>query len=189
MSKIIFLFSIIFTVILSAKPTVNESFEHYYISPKTVKDVKRELFNNTTIRSDGKRFLGSTRWQVKYKLKSGYNTARCKLEVSNISLDVLYTMPQVSDDVPAKIKYQFKRYYKKLLRHEENHKNNGLKAAKEIERKIRAMKPEKNCDILYSKIDKMYAKTIKKYNRLDKLYDKRTQHGKAEGVVIGNYFK
>ena len=55
-----------------------------------------------------------------------------------------------------------------LKRHEENHGKNGILAAQEIEKTKCA-----NGDAV-----------IKKWNKADTAYDKRTKHGKTEGVVL-----
>lgn len=186
---LIFCFVCFVTTNLFARPNVNIEFNHYYISPMKVNEVVAELFSNTPIKMGSEKYLAETNWQIKYKYNSQYNVKLCKVDTVSVDLDVEYIMPQVSNSVPAKIKHKFKRFYKKLLTHEQTHKNNGLKAAKEIERKIRAKSQEKNCDILNSKIKKMADSIISKYARLDRLYDERTQHGRSEGLVVKNYFK
>jgi predicted secreted Zn-dependent protease len=77
-------------------------------------------------------------------------------------------MPKLTSKAPADVKKSFDQMYAELLKHEKNHGQSGILAGKEIE-----AKKCQNGDAI-----------LKKYNKRDKAYDKKTKHGFTEGVKL-----
>ncbi len=91
-------------------------------------------------------------------------------ESCRLSVTIKYTMPKLAkrNKGPANVLKKWDAMVTKLKAHERNHGKNGISAAKEIE----AAKCNGGNAIL------------KKWNKQDRLYDKKTNHGKKEGVVF-----
>jgi len=75
---------------------------------------------------------------------------------------------KVTDKTPRNLQEKFDKMYAALLRHEENHGKYGIAAATEIEAAACS-----NTDAIFTK-----------YNKADRDYDKRTNHGAKEGVIL-----
>ena len=132
-----------------ADASVSEKIKYYSVSGKTVDAIKANMK-----KKGPKGYWAYTEWYVKW-------TGSCKVSVS-----VTYTMPKLKSGAPADVKSKFDKMYKKLLKHEKNHGNNGISAAKEI-----AKKKCNGGDAI-----------LAKYNKKDIAYDKKTDHGYSEGV-------
>ena len=103
-------------------------------------------------------FWAYARWNVRW-------SSRCKVSVS-----IKITMPRWKNmsDGSAALQKKWKRMVTVLRIHELNHGKHGINAAKEI--------VAKNC--------KNPKKAIRKWAKQDKLYDKKTAHGRKEGVRL-----
>ncbi|MDU8927935.1 DUF922 domain-containing protein [Alisedimentitalea sp. MJ-SS2] len=99
-----------------------------------------------------------TDWYVKW-------SGSCKLSVK-----ITYTMPRHKNEgkLDPALRKRWKAMVRALKAHEEKHGAHGVQAAREIEKTRCA-----NGDAV-----------IKKWNKQDKVLDKRTKHGKTEGVVL-----
>jgi len=103
-------------------------------------------------------YWGYSRWYVRW-------SGSCKLSVT---VDI--TMPKLKnpENVPAGLVQKFDKMYAALLTHEKNHGQHGISAAEEIE--------ANRCKNGNAIIDKWAAEDV--------TYDKRTNHGETEGVVL-----
>ncbi len=187
----IFLGLVIFLVSLTAisEPKIVTEFMFYDIYPKTKVDLKRELYKRTPIIYNGKKFRGNTKWNVNWKFKWKKKNGSCQIYTVNTKLTVQYTMPKISDNFPvdSSIRSSFEKYYKALLKHEQGHKNSGLYAARVIEKELKSMGAFNNCQSLEKAANKKGKEIIERYNKRDKDYDQRTDHGRLEGANINLY--
>jgi len=71
-----------------------------------------------------------------------------------------------------------------LQRHEDGHKEHGLKAGREIEAAVLAVKPASNCEDLESAANTAAQAIVSKYQALDEEYDRKTDHGRNQGVNL-----
>lgn len=132
--------------------------------PKITEKIKHYTASGTTVdairnsmnKNGPNGFWGFTEWYVRW-------SGSCK-----VSVTVDYTMPKLdtSQNIPRDVKAKFDVFYAKLLKHEKNHGLHGITAAREIEA---------------DKCKNSHA-IIKKFNRKDLDYDKRTRHGRSEGI-------
>lgn len=101
---------------------------------------------------------GYTDWYVRW-------TGDCKLSVT-----IDYTLPRHSKPsaMPADVRKKFDTMLAALTKHENQHGRHAVMAAEEIEKA-----GCKGGDAI-----------IRKYNGVDKAYDKQTKHGLTEGVVF-----
>jgi predicted secreted Zn-dependent protease len=135
-------------------------------APKVTEKMKTYAVDATTavrlkqqMRNRGpKGYWGYTAWFVRW-------SAACKVQV-----EVTYTMPRHINPaaMPPKLRKSFDTMVANLMTHERQHGQHGIDAAYEIDRA--------NC-IGGQAI-------IKKYNRIDIEFDRRTNHGGRDGVVL-----
>jgi predicted secreted Zn-dependent protease len=70
-----------------------------------------------------------------------------------------------------------------LKRHEDGHKEHGLKAGKEIEAAVLAVKPASNGEDLGAAANAAAA-IVAKCQALDEEYDRKTDHGRNQGAAL-----
>lgn len=147
----IFLFSIAKTH--AAEPSVETIIKHYDIEGDSASELKRQMK-----RKGPKGYWGYNKWWIKW-------SGSCK-----VSVKITITMPRWknrSKGSPS-IERQWVKMYGLLKKHELNHSENGVGAAKEI----------------LAKDYRNPKKIIKKWNAKDKEYDRLTRHGVKEGIRL-----
>ena len=172
-----------------AEPSVNTVFKHYKIYPESKQDFQTELFNRSSINKEGRTFFGHTNWRVEWRFRWTRKNGKCRINQVTTSLDVTYTMPQIPEqhEVDTGLRASFESYYQLLLAHEQEHMKSGLYAAREIEDTLLNLGSFDHCDRLNDEANASGHRLIKKYNRRDIEYDRRTNHGRTEGVDIRNF--
>lgn len=100
-----------------------------------------------------------TTWYVRW-------TGDCR-----VSLTIDYTMPKWTNAAaaPAKLRSAWDRMYANLKAHEEGHGRHGIEAAREVAQ---------------SKCKGDPRRITNKWATQDKVYDAKTNHGVAQGVVL-----
>jgi len=91
------------------------------------------------------------------------------------SLDVKYRMPRIpaSHAVDKGVRSSVNGYYKALMKHEVEHKNSGLYAARDIEGALMKLEEDTDCDRLSESANLLGNKIVKTYNKRNKDYDKK----------------
>ncbi len=135
-------------------------------APKVTEKVEHYLVSATTLRG--------IKNEMKAKGPNGYwaearwlvtMSGRCDLQV-----EITYTLPKHKNPqaMSANVRAMFDKMQANLIAHEKQHGQNGINAAKEAARS--------GC--------KNTARIMKKYNKADRDLDRRTRHGRTDGVRL-----
>ncbi len=172
-----------------SEPKMDKEFIFYDIYPNTKTELEREMFKRTSIIDNGERFFGDTKWTINWRFKWKKIKGSCHIYKVNTDLKVQYTMPRIPNDFPVDsgIRNSFNKFYDALLKHEKGHKNSGLFAARKIEKQLLSIGAYKDCKKLEKIANQKGKSIIEKFNKRDIEYDKRTRHGRLEGVRIDNF--
>jgi predicted secreted Zn-dependent protease len=172
-----------------ASSAVNTQFEYYEIFPKTQYDIKSEIQKNTPIINKNIKFHGSTSWQVEWSITWKKTNGICYLDTSAAKLNVLIKMPRISPKYKASdaVVGSFNKYYEVLLKHENGHMDNGIKALKDIDVLLSNFNSYTDCEVLNANVESSITKVIGKYKRQDIAYDEQTKHGQLQGVSIRKF--
>ncbi|MBL4710890.1 MAG: DUF922 domain-containing protein [Gammaproteobacteria bacterium] len=160
-------------------------YKYYVISPHSPHEIKPELMSRSPIRAGNGSFNGHTDWYIDWRYQTTRQHGYCQLMSNTTTVRIIYTLPAlskyVSDIQTIKI---FNKFNTALTKHEMNHGNNGLTAARDIEKAISEIPAHKSCHALTRSIDSIGKSLVQKYIRADKEYDRATQNGHTEGAVI-----
>ena len=182
------LFCLLFGVIPQAKaePMVNNQYKYYWIYPKNKQDLGKALDQKSPIIFNGKKYRGYTQWQVNWNYRWWETANSCKITTVKTTLTVTYTLPRIPDNhrVDAETRQSFNRYWQALFNHEQNHKNSGLFAAREIEKALLNLAAFPTCQQLQTTANQIGNNFIQKYRQRDIEYDRLTDHGLTEGVML-----
>jgi predicted secreted Zn-dependent protease len=182
---------LLWTVRVGAEPIVKIEYKYYSIYPKTKWDLNNELNQRSPIIFQGKRYRGYTQWLVRWQYQWWSTAQQCQITKVTTNLDVTYTLPRIppnhgSDPEARRV---FNRYLAALFKHEENHKNSGLYGARAIEKALLNLGPFPNCQSLQSKAESTAQQIIQRYRQRDLDYDRQTDHGRKEGIMIENFLR
>jgi predicted secreted Zn-dependent protease len=103
-----------------------------------------------------------------------------------VAVGIAQTMPRWrgEDKGAAGLKALWSKFIVALQSHEDGHKDNGLKAGKEIETAVLAVKPASNCEDLELAANTAAQSVVAKYQELDEVYDRKTDHGRKQSATL-----
>lgn len=133
-------------------PSVSVSTKYYKISGSNVEQLKTQMKQHGP-----KSFWAYSDWYVRWN------------DSCQISVSIKYTYPRWTnrDNAPVALRRRWDRMMKNLRHHEKVHGKHGILAAREIEK----ARCRENSDGI-----------IRKWAKLDKTYDRLTNHGEKLGV-------
>lgn len=188
MKVISFLISVVLSSVAFSEPLVSEEYEYYYVNPNTRADILTSLKENSPIHENGKIMYGSSNSDVKWNLKWKHNSQICWITSVNTKVNTTYTLPKLIEGGSG-IDDFWANWYPNLLTHERGHHKLAIDAAEEIERTIRKMPSFSTCDLLEKNANNIVLESINKLRRLQKDYDKRTNHGETQGASGASIFR
>ena len=171
---------------VSSEPLVRNHTSYYYVDGPSATVLAAQIDHNGPTGADGKRYAGKTKWDVQWKFKHEQHGVTCKMKEVAVAVGVAQTLPRWRNEkngVPA-LRTRWQQFAGALKRHEDGHKDHGLAAGREIEATLLAAKPAGNCEDLASAANAAADAIVKKYQKLDQDYDRKTGHGRSEGASL-----
>ncbi|MBE9559184.1 MAG: DUF922 domain-containing protein [Proteobacteria bacterium] len=179
-----FIFSLL-SFAATAEVTGSREYKYYEISPRTAYEIKPELMRRSPIREGGGTFNGHTDWYVDWRYQSSQPASGCQVHDIRTTVRVIHTLPVLSQYVTDQQTIDvFTRFSDALTKHEINHGNNGISAAREMDKAFNEVPAQQSCRNLARIIDSICNTTIQKYIQADNDYDHMTRNGETEGAVI-----
>lgn len=168
-----------------AAPVFTTRTEYYSVSGASA----RELHHNMQLSGpvqNGKRYDADTNYYVKWTYNTEESGDTCVLSDIKVTVDTVYKLPRWQDYANASqsLQQNWDYYYAKLQAHERGHADHGMNAGFEIEAKLTQLSPMKNCNILIETANKDAYEILGKYQRRDEIYDRETDHGIKQGVIL-----
>ncbi len=175
---------LVFITGTSAEPRIEIQTRYYPVSGQDPASIYRSLQANGPTGSKGS-YHAHTQWDIRWGYRWIEADDQCRLTRIDVSIDINFLLPQLQgiDTLPEPVRASWDRYYQALLRHEEHHKDYGIKAAHELEHRLLAVEPQ-SCFGLENRLKTLARGVIDKYDAMEQEYDRETDHGVKEGVVL-----
>jgi len=170
--------------ITAAETSVNNVY--YIVEGNTAEDIWADIIAESPVQHNGKQHVAHTRWNVNWQFWWLDGGSSCEISKVTTKLDVTYTMPRLkkTSSMPDSVIAHWDKYYSALFEHELGHKDLGSRAAIEIEDQILNMGPRGSCEQLELDANKIGKNVIDEYSRIEKDYDRTTNHGLNTGAVF-----
>ena len=171
---------------VSAEPLVRVHTSYYYVDGPSATVLAAQIEQNGPPGADGKRYAGKTKWDVQWKFKHEQHGVTCEMEEVAVAVGVAQTLPKWRSEKKgvAALKTRWQQFTDALKRHEDGHKDHGVAAGREIEAALLAAKPASNCEDLAASANSSADAIVKKYQKLDKDYDRKTGQGRSQGAML-----
>jgi predicted secreted Zn-dependent protease len=156
---------------------------YYKVYGATTRDV-RESINQFKPWKDRRSMDAQTDWTVRAKYSVGEAGGVGRLQSFQTEAIITVTMPTWSPPPVATegLTNRWQRYFTALLRHENGHAANALKAATEVRRRVTAIRDPLPSQELSRKISDTVTAVLKEYREKDEEYDRQTRHGVEQGA-------
>jgi predicted secreted Zn-dependent protease len=186
MRKILFLLVVLTSVPVAGEPLVRLHTSYYYIAGPSATVLAAQLDQNGPVGADGIHYAGKTRWDIQWKFKHEQKATACSMTAAAVAVGIAQTMPKWRGEGKGAegLKALWAKFIAALQRHEDGHRENGLKAGKEIEAAVLAIKPASNCEDLAAAANAAADAIVAKYQALDEAYDRKTNHGRNQGGTL-----
>ena len=171
---------------LNAAPSINIKTNYYSVFGNDSNSLHRSLNNSGPVGKNGKRYHALTQWKVEWSYRWLETGSMCKLTQTEVQLEIEYLLPELKQTTPGSKIFSdnWDKYFLALFRHEQQHKDYGVQAATELDKELAAIDPIKNCTELDSQIAKTAQKILEKYERIEKEFDRVTNHGLNQGIKL-----
>ena len=169
----------------SAETIESIEYKYYVISPRVAHEIKPELMRHTPIRDYRGSYNGHTDWYIDWQYQTRQEANICRIQQLKVKVHVVHILPILSEYATDKQTIEvFNQFNAALTQHEKNHGNHGLSAAREIDKVLSELQPQRSCHRTSWLIDDIGQSIVKKYSSADKEYDRTTKNGMTEGAVI-----
>jgi len=169
-----------------AEPLVTEKYDYYEIRGNDEKELRRQMGQNGTKWNDGETYDSATRWDINWDY--GYDSAPqgCKVDSFRTILKITFRYPKWlrTDNAPQPLADKWDDYMKKLVMHENGHRDMALEAAEKISRAVAELPAARSCTDLDREVRALGLEIAAKLNRDEKEYDTITKHGTTQGAVF-----
>lgn len=175
----------VFSSTAIAQATESIENKYYEISPRSPYEIKQELMRQSPIRAGSGSYNGHTDWYINWSFQATRGPDGCRASQIQTSVHVVHILPALSAHVTDQQTIEaFNKFNAALAAHENNHGNNGLLAAREIDKAINEVQPQRDCQSLSRMINNIGNSLVQKYTLKDNEYDRVTNNGFTEGAVI-----
>ena|SRR5688572_2323957 len=158
---------------------------YYSVTGATLREISQSLAAARPSRTKSNHD-GYTVWNVTWRFSTLPVANGCRLSTFTTSTTISITLPRwvAPTNASDTVKADWQRYIHVLGQHEYRHAQFGLAAAGEIQRRIKEVGDEPNCDNLRQRVQALCQSIVQTHKQLDDAYDARTQHGATEGVRL-----
>lgn len=150
--------------------------ETYDVRGRTIADVAARI---------GSGHVARTRWRVTWKY-TFEESAACRLKKFTVDVSATIRMPRWADRDAASpaARASWDAFHEATRKHEEGHRDYGVRAGRELASEIRALGPRNDCRRLKAGVEETASRVIASYQDADREYDRVTRHGIAQGAIL-----
>jgi predicted secreted Zn-dependent protease len=154
-------------------PEVHRSNAFYEVGGYTFMDVRREIFYRSPKRISNKVAVAWCIWEISWVINTRQDETLCRINSIDTRIDVSITMPRWANYASAGngMKEAWDTYYKSVLEHEEIHGNNGIAAARDLQRRLSDLTGRYSCKDLQEDGKYLAHRIINEYREKDVEFD------------------
>lgn len=158
-------------LLLSACTTSTVTTDYYDIKGNTEKSLDRSIRNNSP--QNGHAFAATELRLVPIDIQPAQDSRGCRVAVAEIKVVARIILPRWKDRTGAagELKRGFDNYATYAKWHEKEHVRIGELAANALENELKAIPPQKNCDITVRKSKSVIRSVLARHNKAQLAFD------------------
>jgi predicted secreted Zn-dependent protease len=160
--------------------------QYYEIQGSSADALHRAMKTYGPVSFDGNHYYATCKWNIKWNAKYKTEGGRCAIDTMHLTVSAAITFPRWSNsgEGQASLRDKWEQMAKALRHHEDGHKDNGVRGANDLARRLRALPAQPDCKTLGQKINANVERVLKIHRELDVAYDRATNHGESQGVSL-----
>jgi predicted secreted Zn-dependent protease len=159
-------------------------FDRYQVTGSTSDELRADIDGKRPTGPDGTRSDAYTSWRLDWSWPSASSDQRCATGKVAVKVAVRYQLPELraSAQTPASLVAEWQRYDRALKKHEDGHRDFGIRCAEEIQKKLEALPPAEGCPAMNTTANDKAREIFDRYVADEKEYDRTTAHGATQGA-------
>ncbi len=161
---------------------LTEDYTYFPVYPNSANDLGPALIEAAKRQKLGGATIAETESRHDWQIRMLEDSRGCRVERATVRLDVIYRLPKVvSKD--ADVRAEWDVLFPRILRHERQHKDIALDAAREILAALSRLPSARNCDALVENANTVAEQIHEEERERQAQFDRRTNGGEIEGVI------
>ncbi|HUP98614.1 MAG TPA: DUF922 domain-containing protein [Usitatibacter sp.] len=117
---------------------------------------------------------GQTGWRLNWKFSHDRTNGDCRIGAFKVIVESRMWLPQWDEYnlATSEVRAKWDAFFKGLRIHEDGHKANGIKAGNDLARRLRGMKPHRDCQALNDEIVQIRTRIVSEYALVDRAFDR-----------------
>lgn len=165
----------------NAKTVIDEKITYYDVSPTSLESLADSLIEATPIRLSGNTFFGQTRYSIEWTYDHEIRNKFCRVAKVKVIAQIKTTLPRLKS-ADSDILAAWDSWYPALEGHLDQHKQHAIETAEELDKKIKKLRRQKDCQILFENASALANEMISESLDRDVAYDEDTRFGYTEGA-------
>ncbi|MBV2183745.1 MAG: DUF922 domain-containing protein [Rhizobium sp.] len=161
--------------VANAETIVRKSISYFQIGGTTAEDLDRELERRGPVtRTSGSRHPGATQIKFGGELSYVQSAAQCRLGDINVTLTTRIILPKWKNRKKAHgdLALIWDALSSDIKRHEERHAEIAQQHARKLERTLKRLRPQRNCEIMQAKVAEATDKLISAHDAAQMNFDR-----------------
>jgi predicted secreted Zn-dependent protease len=158
---------------------------YYDVQPRHGQGLFSAVQAASPIRQDNEIFQGFTNSKIGWSLQTQSNGALCHFSAIAVTINTTITLP-VLRSAKSSAQKEFAVFLQALQQHELGHLQLNQATAKQLEYRLHQLPARGDCQALLDEADAIGTQLMQTMAAVNKEYDRRTQHGKTQGIVLSD---
>jgi predicted secreted Zn-dependent protease len=158
----------------------------YDVKPRPGQGLFSAVQSATPFRQEDGVFQGYTASKIKWSFQTQTtNGGRCRISAALVEMDTVITLP-VLHSANAAAQREFAVYLEGLRKHEHGHLQLNQAVARQLEDNLLRLPGRTSCQQLIDEANALGNSLMATMASVNAEFDRRTQHGAAQGVVLSD---
>lgn len=159
----------------SAETIVRKSISYFQIGGTTAEDLDRELERRgPETRTSGSRHPGATQIKFGGELTYVHSAGECRIGETNVTLTTRLILPSWKNRKKAHgdLALIWDALSSDIKRHEERHAEIARQYARQLEKALKRLRPQRNCEVMQAKVAEATDKVITAHDKAQMDFDR-----------------
>ena len=165
---------------------ISESRRYYALDATLLEPVRLQLGERALAAGLVGGAIGRTRQDVETRYRLEPVPAGCRLADLSVRVDLTMDLPawRPSGTTRRELRARWERMITALTLHEEGHRDNAVRAARELHQRLSELGEAADCDALGKRARRETFRVKLRFQLREQAYDRRTGHGVGQGSVL-----
>jgi predicted secreted Zn-dependent protease len=177
-------FTAAWPILASAQNSLHWTTNYYSVTGAVPREIRQSINRSRPWKSSTTDAL--TSWRVEWRFAVVPTSGGCRCSAFSTTTTIAITMPRwmLPAGVDPSAKARWERYIRALGEHENGHAQLALAAAAEMQKRIKALGEQPDCEGLRSRINDTGNAVLEDFRKRENDYDERTKHGATQGASL-----